>query len=105
PKRPPLRTPSRGAACRSVTGVAAQWVLRWHFDDADAEAVRVYDPHLVEPPRLSLGRAHDGCPPVEQGAVGGGQVAHLDPQPHLLVLLVLLGVGRLAPRRGPLLGG
>src|SRR4029079_14682042 len=73
------------AVCRSAAGVAAQWVLRRHFDDADLQAVRVRDPHLVEPPRLPPGRAHDGRPPIEQGAVRGGQVAHLDPQPDPLV--------------------
>jgi len=74
-----------GGAERLLTGssdVAADRVLRRDLDDDDPGAVGVGDPHLVETPGFAAGFAQHAGTLGEEFGVGGGEVAHLQPQPQ-----------------------
>jgi hypothetical protein len=56
-------------------------VLGRHLDQHDPGAVRIRDPHFVQPPGLAAGFPDDvrGQLPVRRG-----EVAHLQPERHLV---------------------
>src|SRR5207249_1515749 len=65
--------------CGLMPSPPAQRVLGRDFDDRDAHAVRILDPHLVESPRLALWRAEHGDAGVREHAVRGLQTPNLPP--------------------------
>src|SRR5918993_1088477 len=81
PPRSPPRPPRRHIAPHQ-SGTAAKRMLRRHLHDADAQPVRVGDPHLQQSPRLPPRLPQNPNAAFAELLSRRGQVAHLQPQRH-----------------------
>src|ERR687898_1000856 len=81
PPRSPPRPPRRHIAPHQ-SGTAAKGMLRRHPHDADAQPVRVGDPHPKQPPRLPPRLPQNPNAAFAELLSRRGQVAHLQPQRH-----------------------
>jgi hypothetical protein len=80
PRSPPGPPRRHLAPHQSVT--AAERMIRRHLHDADAQPVRVGDPHLQQSPRFPPRLPQDANAAFAELLSCRGQVAHLQPQRH-----------------------
>lgn len=92
---PNARSSPPPMADQSLRRPAAQRMIPGHLDNGDPHAVRISNPHLVQPPRLPPRLSQHRHAPVGQFAVGRRQVADLQPQRDRVTGRVLGSSGQL----------